>query len=161
MEGDPVEMKSLFSGLMSLAPGISTINTLIKQARGQRRELLRELRYNINQVSVYIESGEGEDAVDKVIAALQVACYEAASKEGFDFNSMKRARLSRGLVKRVPQFKAYSGYTTEQLFDKLYVWIHQLKVIVKDYPHSPRFRKRVRLINIWKLMLLVVKHIDS
>jgi hypothetical protein len=159
--GVPVEIKSIFSGLMFLTPGIKAINTLIKQSRGQRRELLRELQNNINQISVYIESGEDEDGIDKVIAALQVACYEAASKDGFDFNSMHRGRLSPGLVKQLPQFKAYGGFTTEQLFDKLYTWIHRLKIIAKDYPRSPKFRKRVRLINIWKLMLLVVKHINS
>jgi len=154
-------MKSLFSGLMSLAPGIKTINTLIRQSRGQRRELLRELQNNINQISVYIESGANDDGIDKVIAALQVDCYEAANRDGFDFNALHRGRLAPGLVKRLPQFRAYGGFTTEQLFDKLYTWIHRLKIIAKDYPDSPRFRKRVRLINIWKLMLLLVKHINS
>ena len=156
-----MEIKSIFSGLISLAPGINAINTLIKQSRGTRRELLRELQNNINQISVYIESGEGEEGVDRVIAALQVGCYEAAGRDGFDFDSLKKGRLSPGLLKDVPQFKAYGGFTTEQLLDKLYMWIHRLKIIAKDYPNSPKFRKRVRLINIWKLMLLVVRHINT
>lgn len=156
-----MEIKSIFSGLMSLTPGINAINTLIKQSRGQRRELLRELRNNINQISVYIESGEGEEGIDKVIAALQVGCYETASKDGFDFNALQRGRLAPGVLKDLPQFKAYNGFTTERLFDKLYTWIHRLKIIARDYPGNPKFRKRVRLINIWKLLLLVVKHINA
>jgi hypothetical protein len=156
-----VEIKSIFSGLMSLTPGINAINTLIKQSRGQRRELLRELQNNINQISVYIESGAEDAGIDKVIAALQVNCYEAASKDGFDFNALHRGRLAPRLLKDLPQFKSYSGLSTEQLFDKLYTWMHRLKIIARDYPDSPQFRKRVRLINIWKLMLLLVKHINS
>jgi len=156
-----VEIKSIFSGLMSLTPGINAISAMIKQSRGQRRELLRELRNNINQISVYIESGEESERIDKVIAALQVSCYESASKAGFDFNSLKKERVTPSLIKDIPQFKAYAGFTTEQLFDKLYTWIHRLKIIVKDYPNSPKFRKRVRLINVWKLMLLLVKHINA
>ena len=156
-----MEIKSIFSGLMSLTPGINTINTLIKQARGQRRELLRELRNNINEISVYIESGSGEAGIDKLISTLQVACYESASKDGFDFNSLKRGRLSLTSLKQLPQFKAYGGFTTEQLFDKLYASIHRLKIIARDYPDHPGFRKRVRLINIWKLLLLIVKHINT
>lgn len=156
-----MEIKAIFSGLMSLTPGINAINKLIKQSRGQRRELLRELQYNINQVSVYIESGEEEQGIDKVIAALQVSCYEQAGKDGFDFNSLKRGRLAARLLKDLPQFKAYENLSTEQLLDKLYTWIHRLKIIAKDYPSNPKFRKRVRLINIWKLMLLVVRHINT
>jgi hypothetical protein len=159
--GGAVQIKSIFSGLMSLTPGINAINAMIKQSRGQRRELLRELQNNINQISVYIESGEEPERIDRVIAALQVSCYEAASKAGFDFNSLKKDRVASSLTKDIPQFKAYSGFTTEQLFDKLYTWIHRLKIIVKDYPSSPKFRKRVRLINVWKLMLLLVKHINA
>jgi hypothetical protein len=103
-----------------------------------------------------------EDAgIDKVIAALQVGCYEAASKDGFDFNVLHRGRLAPRLLKDLPQFKTYGGFSTEQLFDKLYTWMHRLKIIARDYPDSPKFRKRVRLINIWKLMLLLVKHINS
>jgi hypothetical protein len=95
------------------------------------------------------------------LLSLQVECYEAASKAGFDFNSLRKGRMTAAMLKATPQFKAYAGLGTEQLFDKLYMWIHQLKTIVKDYPDSPKFRKRVRLINIWKLMLLLAKHIEA
>ncbi|MEJ2552765.1 MAG: hypothetical protein P8164_14525 [Gammaproteobacteria bacterium] len=156
-----MEIKTIFSGLMSLAPGINAINKLIKESRGQRRELLRELQNNINLISVYLESGEDERGIDKVVAALQVGCYEQAGKDGFDFNSLKRGRLSARLLKELPQFKAYENLSTEQLLDKLYTWIQRLKIIAKDYPFNPKFRKRVRLINIWKLMLLVARHINA
>lgn len=156
-----MEIKSILSGLLSLAPGINAINTMIKQSRGQKRELLRELRSNINQITVYVESGTESEGIDKLISAMQTQSYEMASNAGFDFNSLKKERVSAAMLKVTPQFKAYAGLTTEQLFDKLYMWIHQLKIIAKDYPDSPKFRKRVRLINIWKLMLLLVKHIDT
>ena len=155
-----MEIKSLFSGLMALAPGIKEINALIRQSRGQRRQLLMELQNNINEISVYIESGAGEAGIDKRIAALQVACYEAANKDGFDFNTLQKKRLSAAVLKQLPQFKAYAGYSTEQLFDKVYTAIHRLKIIARDYPDNPGFRKRVRLINIWKQLLLLVKHIN-
>jgi hypothetical protein len=156
-----VEIKSILSGLLALAPGINSINALVKQSRGQKRELLRELQNNINQISLYVENGADAEGIDKRIMALQVQCYEAASKAGFDFNSLRKGRMTAAMLKATPQFKVYAGLGTEQLFDKLYMWIHQLKIIVKDYPNSPKFRKRVRLINIWKLMLLLAKHIEA
>lgn len=156
-----MEIKSILAGLLSLAPGIASINTMIRQSRGQKRELLRELQNNISQISLYIENGAEAEGIDKLIMDLQVQCYEAASKGGFDFNSLRKGRVTAAMLRATPQFKAYAGLGTEQLFDKLYMWIHQLKIIVKDYPDSPKFRKRVRLINIWKLMLLLVKHIDA
>lgn len=52
------------------------------------------------------------------------------------------------VIADLPQFKNYTELSTEELFDKLYSWIHRLKIIVADYPAHAKLRKNVRLINI-------------
>ena len=156
-----MEIKAILSGLLSLAPGLKAINALIKESRGQQRELLRELQNNINAISVFVEGGAAAERLPRLIADLQVSCYEQASKAGFDFNSLQKDKLKASLVADVPQFKTYAGLNTEQLFEKLYSWIHRLKIIARDYADDPKFRMNVRLFNIWKLMLVMVKHINA
>lgn len=154
-------VKTIISGLAALAPGIKAIQAMIRESRGRKRELLRELDKNINRIGVYLESGASPERLDKVVAGLESGGYEAASRSGFDFNSLKKGRLTAEMVKDLPQFRRYAGLTTEELFDKLYSWIHRLKIIVADYPEDTRFRKSARLLNIWKLMLVLIRHIKS
>jgi hypothetical protein len=47
-----------------------------------------------------------------------------------------------------PQFKAWHGFTTEQVPGKLYTWMHRLKILCEDYPDSPKLRERARLSDI-------------
>ncbi len=156
-----MDLKTLFSGLADLAPGIKSINALIKEARGTKREVLRELHDNIDRIALFQQNGLPPEQINRVVNALQVSTYLAASKAGFDFNSLKKGKLAAASVRDVPQFKTLVGASTEQLFDKLYGAIHRLKVICADYPDSPKLRKNVRLWNVFKLMLVLVRHIKS
>ncbi len=154
-------LSTIVSGFAALAPGLKSIHALIRDSRGRKRELLRELGHNIDKIAVFVEAGSNAQRVDKLVNSLETTCYEDASKSGFDLNSLKRTKLSGDLVRELPQFKPYVGMSTEELFDKVYASIHRLKVIVAEYPDDGRFRKSVRLINILKLMLLLVRHIRS
>ena len=154
-------LTSIVSGFAALAPGLKSIHALVRESRGRKRELLRELGHNIDKIAVFVEGGSDAERVDRVIASLETSCYEDASRAGFDLNTLKRSKLKADLVKELPQFKPYVGMNTEELFDKIYASIHRLKVIVSEYPNDSRFRKSVRLINILKLMLLLVRHIRS
>lgn len=160
-KGAYVAVKTIISGLAALAPGIRAIQAMIRESRGRKRELLRELSENINRIGVYLESGASPARLEQVVPGLESGVYRAASRSGFDFNTLKKGRLKAETVKDLPQFRGYVGLTTEDLFDKLYAWIHRLKIIVADYPDDPRFRKKARLLNIWKLMLVLVRHIKS
>jgi hypothetical protein len=43
----------------------------------------------------------------------------------------------------------------------VYGTIHRLKIVCAEYPDDPKLRKRVRLTNIFKLMLVLVRHIKA
>lgn len=156
-----MDIKSLFSGLADLAPGIKSINALIKESRGTKREVLRELHDNIDRIALFQQTGMPADGINRVVSGLRVETYLAASKSGFDFNSLQKAKLAAASVRDVPLFKSLVGSTTEQLFDKVYAAIHRLRIICAEYPDDPKLRKNVRLVNIFKLMLVLVRHIKS
>jgi hypothetical protein len=48
-----------------------------------------------------------------------------------------------------------------RLFTHIYVKIKTLKTLVDIDPENEKYRKNVRLINLRKLMILLLKHISS
>jgi hypothetical protein len=131
---------------------------LIKRSRGTKRALLIELRGNIQLVDLYIE---GDPPIDKIITHLETRHMKSALESGFNFNALKQGGLRQSTIGDVPQFAAYLGWSTEDLFSSIYLKIIELQRIVQIDTNNPSYRKSVRLHNIGKLMLLLLKHIRS
>ncbi len=153
-----VEAEAILTIISTTASVLPTLDRLIKRARGRKRVLLLELRNDIQLIGLYTE---GDSPIDKVIAKLEIEKMEAALESDFNFRSLKKGKLKQSTVGDVPQHRPYVGWTTEQLFSSIYLKIKQLQTIVEIDPDNERFRKSVRLINIRKLMILLLKHIAS
>ena len=151
-----LELEPVFKGLSTAASVAKFIHSLIKSTRGTKRTLLIELKQNIQLIYLHFESGT---PIDRVIAKLDSSYYKKAVESNFNFNSLQKAKLKEKLINNVPQYKHYVGWTTEQLFTNIYLKIHTLQIIVEIDAKNEKLRKNVRLINILKLMLLLLKHI--
>ena len=148
-----------FSQLISTVDSVlDAISSWVAETRGRKRMLLLELQSNIELIFSYGRSGL---PINEVIAKLQTEQMEDALKSGFDINSLQREKVGESTVGNQSQYKRYIGWTTEQLFSNIYLKIRDLQTTVVMDPDNVRIRKRVRLINILKLMLLLVKHIGS
>ena len=86
---------------------------------------------------------------------------EAALESGYNFDKLKKGPVTEQVAGEEPQYQQYTGWTTEDLFSNIYVKIKDLQTIIKMDPYNEKIRKRVRLINSLKLMLLLIKHISS
>lgn len=153
-----VEPGTILTGISTTASVLKILDSLIKRTRGRKRALLIELRSNIQLIDLYTE---GDLPIDKVVARLETSHIRTALESNFNFNSLKRGKLKRSTTGNVPQFRRYAGWTTERLFSNIYLKIKGLQTIIEIDPDNERFRKSVRLINIRKLMLLLLKHIQS
>ena len=58
-------------------------------------------------------------------------------------------------------YQAYIGWTTEQLFENIYLKIVELKDIAKMDSDNPNIRKKVRLLNVLKMIKLLLVHISK
>ena len=137
---------------------LEALSPLVKEAKGKKRSLLLELQHNVNVIGLYTE---GNSPIDKVVARLQTRHVEAALDSGFDFNLVKKGKIKKRITDGVLQYERYVGWTTEQLFSGIYLRIKELQTIVEIDPHNEQYRKDVRLLNIRKLMILLLKHIRS
>ena len=151
-------LAAFFSGLTSAASAAKTIQSLLKNSRGVKRALLLELQKNLNLLYLFLGD---ESKLITIVNKLDVRVYEEAVKSDFDFKDIKKTKLSPRLVADVKQLQPYVGWSTEQLFENIYLKIHQLKSIIEIDPHNSKFRINVRLKNLHKMMLLLVKHVQS
>lgn len=151
-------LTAFFSGLSSAATAAKTIQSLLKNTRGVQRSLLLELQKNMNLIFLFLGD---ESKLTTIISKLDTRVYEEASKTDFNFSDIKKGKVSQRLVGEVKQLQAYVGWTTEQLFENIYLKIHQLKTITEIDPDANRFRLGVRLKNLHKMMVLLIKHVKS
>lgn len=151
-------LAAFFSGLSSAATAAKTIQTLLKNSRGVKRALLLELQKNLNLLYLFLND---ESKLTTIVNKLDVRVYEEAVKTNFDFNDIKKGKLSPRLTGDIKQLQPYVGWNTEQLFENIYLKIHQLKSITEIDPDNSKFRLSVRLKNLHKMMVLLIKHVKS
>jgi hypothetical protein len=151
-------ISDFFSGLSSAAAAAKIIQSLLKNTRGTERSILLELRKNMDLLYLFLDD---ESKYKTVINKLDTRVYAAASERGFDFNVIKKGKVNARLLNDIKQLKPYAGWTTEELFDNIYLRINQLKNIVEIAPDDKNFRLSVRLKNLHKMMVLLVKHVRS
>lgn len=148
-------LTAFFSELSSAAAAAKTIQSLIKNTCGVERALLLELQKNPNLLYLFLG---GERQFITIVRKLEVQTYEEAVKTNFDFKELKKSKLNARMVAGIKQFQPYIGWSTEQLLQNIYLKIHQLKSILEIGPENSNYRIGVRLKNLHKLMLLLLKH---
>jgi hypothetical protein len=148
-------LKDLISSVDSV---LETVNGWVRGTRGWKRKLQLELLSNIELIFSYLRY---DLPVDDVIANLQIGDMRSALESRFSFNSLKKGKVRDDVAGDQAQYQQYVGWSTERLFSNIYVKIKDLQTIVRMDPENKKIRKGVRLINILKLMLLLMKHINA
>lgn len=124
-----------------------------------KRLVLRELRDNLK---VLIYAYEKKADVDKVIERLNNTAIKEAIKCGFDFNKIRKGKITEELIKE-ERNKKYIGWGCEQLFDKVDEKIEELRLIKNLYPNLEESRKNMTLVigNLYFRMKLLADFIRS
>lgn len=152
-----MDIAAFLSAITNFTNAIQFIENLINRHTGQRRRLLLELQENLSTIELFSKSGV---PIDKVILALKTEKLKEALESNFNFNILRNARVSEPTTGDVPFYTSYVGWSTEQLFKNVYLKIAELQRVVEIDSENPNIRKNVRLINIFKLIKLIMVHID-
>ena len=137
----PAALKALSTG----SSASQSILSWFRQSRGDIRALVGELKNNLSYLDLVARDGVKLDAV---IDDISVVEYTRLSREGFDFNKLKKASIPAYPSLAGTALSAWAGKETEQLVVSIYDKINDLKI---RYPHvkrSARYRWRVRVNNI-------------
>ncbi len=125
------------------------------KTKGNIRSVIEELKENSRYFWLVIE----EDVpIDTVISNLKTVEYDRLSKEGFNFNSLKKEKIPNYASLNETDLSSWQGKETEKLVSNIYDKIKDLKT---QYPYSKDSKKikwKQRIINAQKRILLLLRH---
>ncbi len=144
----------------AISPTVEVIRLLadlLKGQRGTKRKLLLELQRNLELISLHTE---GETPIEKVIPKLQTREFEQALNQNYNFANLQKGKIGEKVIE-TPFERQYLGWTTEALISNIFLKIKTLQDILEIDPQNQEYRKSVRLINIRKMIILLLKHIGT
>jgi len=152
---------SVPAALRALSTGGAAANSLAswwKKSKGDARALVGELKDNLSYLDMV-----ADDEIDlgEVIEKISVAEFKRLSREGFNFNKLKKSRISEYTSLAGTDMAAWCGKETEQLIESIY---EKTSDLIIRYPHvkdNKKYRWKVRVNNIRKRIWLLLKHINS
>jgi hypothetical protein len=153
-----VQPQDAFSAISTAEKISAALYKWITGNRGFKRTVAIELKENIELVRLYVESGT--DPRD-LIPRLKEDAFRSALAQGFNFNTLKRSKISAASTKDVPQLATYHGWSTQKLFESVYQKIATLKHAATIRNNRKPVRIGVRLINVFKLMVVLAHHIGE
>ena len=98
-------------------------------------------------------------ALGDVVDKLSIVEYRRLSKEGYNFNALKKQKIANYESLKGTDLSSWAGKSTEELIDSIFEKLNDLKI---KYPHvaeNGKYRWRVRVDNIRKRIWLLLKHV--
>lgn len=153
-----MQPKDAFSAISTTEKVAAALFKWITGNRGFKRTVAIELKENIELVRLYVESGSNPR---ELIPFLKDDAFRHALAQGFNFNALKRAKISPVSTQDVPQLKVYHGWSTQKMFESVYEKIATLKHAAALRDSRQPVRIGVRLTNVFKLMVVLAHHIGE
>lgn len=151
-------VRDLFDFATSGARIVQELTEVIKRKRGKSRLLLEELKEN--QDLCFMILGEDTNPM-LVLPKLKADYYDRLLSEGFNFNAIKREKISHGEKLEKSDLSYLIGKTTADLIEDIYDKVKELKRRFDIDRNNPKIQWRRRIINLYKRIILLVDHLRS
>jgi hypothetical protein len=151
-------IQSVFSTIATAASTLKTFRELLKGKKGDTRALLEELKENAGLCWLVMEM---DTDPMKIINELRAEEYDRLLKTNFDFNSLKKQRISGDERIGKSDLSSFLGKRTTILVENIYDRIKDLKRIYRVDKENPKVRWGVRIINLQKRILLLLWHLKK
>jgi hypothetical protein len=136
----------------------SSLYKWITGNRGLKRTVALEMRENIELIRLYIKSGADPK---EIIPRLRDDSFRKALASGFNFNALKRSKISSRSTQNVPQLRKYHGWSTQEVFENVNMKVSTLKHANELTVNRKPIRLGVRLHNLFKMMVMLANHIGN
>lgn len=151
-------IKLVFDTLASAAETVKVFKGVLKGTRGDTRALLEEIKENAGLCWLVVEK---QIAPEKIINALSSKEYDRLLRTDFNFNVLKRKTIPAYKEISNTELSVFGGKATETLLVNIYDKIKDLKRIYRVDKDTKGIRWRVRVINLQKRTLLLLRHLSG
>ena len=100
-------------------------------------------------------------ALGDVIDKISLAEYKRLSREGYNFNKLKKSKIAQYPSLQGTDLEKWQGKQTEQLIESIYDKLNELKIRYPHVANHKKYRWGVRVNNIRKRIWLLLKHVDA
>lgn len=154
-------LSTLFGWASDLSGLRKDYRSLVKGTKGHKRMVLIELQQNMDLMLDHYQKKGGQ--LKKIIPILKTEALKEAMEQGFDFSKIKRGKIKQVHLPKSSYYKKYLGSDLENLFERSLNTIEGLRVMLKLDPQleNPKYRPSVRIRNLIKLQLLIIRFIKA
>ena len=137
---------------------MKSITSWWNKSKGDSRALVGEIKDNLSYLEMVAIDGVAlSDVVDK----LSVVEYKRLSREGFNFNKLKKSKIIKYPSLRGTDMERWGGKDTEELVVSIYDKINEIKIRFPHVGNQTKYRWGVRVNNIRKRIWLLLKHVSG
>lgn len=157
-----IEAATILGAANELSSLQQAVQRMIHKNRGPVRAMLLELTFNYRLVTDLYRSKETDPL--PIIGALRTATYRKLISSDFSFRALKRGTVSKELAGSSNFLKLYAGKSTEELvtavFEKIIIAKRYSTLHKKNSKLTAHIRFDVRLHNIGKMLVLLMRHLN-
>jgi hypothetical protein len=153
-----LEVPAVLQSLASAGSALSALTAWTRKAKGDSRALIGELKDNLYYLDMVAEDGV---ALSVVVNKLSIAEYKRLSKEGYNFNALKKKKIASYDSLKGTDLSSWSGKTTEDLIESIFEKLNLLKIKFPHVGENSKYRWNVRVDNIRKRIWLLLKHVSA
>ena len=150
----PTALKAISSG----GSAAKSITSWWSKSKGDSRALVGELKDNLSYLDMVASDGV---SLGDVAEKLSVTEYKRLANEGFNFNKLKKSKITKYPSLQGTDLEKWGGKETEELVVSIYDKINEIKIRFPHVGNSKNYRWGVRVINIRKRIWLLLKHVSS
>ena len=153
-----IEVPAVLQSLSTAGSAFSVLTAWTKKARGDSRALIGELKDNLNYLDMVAEDGIDLAAV---VNKLSIVEYKRLSREGYNFNALKKQKIAGYDSLKGTDLSSWSGKSTEDLIESIFDKLNLLKIKFPHVAENKKYRWNVRVDNIRKRIWLLLKHVSA
>lgn len=153
-----ISIPTTLKTLSTSGSAAKSITAWWKRAKGDSRALIGELKDNM----LYLDMvATGDVKLEAVVDKLSTTEYKRLSREGFNFNQLKRSKISHYESLRRTDLASWGGKETAELIDAIYEKINEIIIKFPHVGNHKNYRWGVRVNNIRKRLWLLLKHVGK
>ena len=153
-----ISIPTALKGLSASGSAAKSITSWWKKSKGDSRSLIGELK----DILLYLDMVATDDVpLGDVIDKLTVSEYKRLSKEGFNFNNLKKSKIAKYASLQGTDLMKWGGKETEDLIISIYDKVNELLIKFPHVRRNKKYRWGVRVNNIRKRIWLLLKHVNS
>lgn len=153
-----MSIPTVLKALSSAGTALKELGAWRARARGEERALIGELKDNLHYLDMVAED---EVPLGKVISKLSIGEYRKLSRQGYNFNAIKKKPIERYPSLANTDLAAWRGKNTGELIESIYDKINELKLKFPYVETNTNYRWNARVNNIRKRIWLLLKHVRS